>query len=75
MEDWFAFGVQFHPEAKLSATALDLKIFEKFIEGVVMSKESGRNMLVAKPHVKESNKKKSRKTRMSEPTVNVCDNA
>ena len=75
MEDWFAFGVQFHPEAKLSATALDLKIFEKFIEGVVMSKESGRNMLVAKPHVKESNKKKSRKTRTSEPTVNVCDNA
>jgi len=32
-EDWFALGTQFHPEAD-SASALDLRIFEEFIEGV-----------------------------------------
>lgn len=30
--DWFAFGTQFHPESD-SASALDLRIFEEFIEG------------------------------------------
>ena len=74
MEDWFAFGVQFHPEAKLSATALDLKIFEKFIEGVVVSKETGRNMLASKPHSKETGKKKARKTKSGESIVNFYDN-
>jgi putative glutamine amidotransferase len=33
MDDWFAFGTQFHPEAD-SASALDQRIFEEFIEGV-----------------------------------------
>jgi putative glutamine amidotransferase len=33
MDDWFAFGTQFHPEAA-SASALDQRIFEEFIEGV-----------------------------------------
>ena len=33
MEDWFAIGTQFHPEAS-SASALDLRIFEEFIAGV-----------------------------------------
>jgi putative glutamine amidotransferase len=33
MEDWFAFGTQFHPEAD-SATALDIRIFEEFIIGL-----------------------------------------
>ena len=33
MEDWFAFGTQFHPEAD-SASALDLRIFEEFLLGV-----------------------------------------
>lgn len=33
MEDWFAFGTQFHPEAD-SASALDLRIFEEFLAGV-----------------------------------------
>jgi putative glutamine amidotransferase len=33
MEDWFAFGTQFHPEAN-SASALDQRIFEEFIDGV-----------------------------------------
>jgi len=33
MDDWFAFGTQFHPEAS-SASALDQRIFEEFLEGV-----------------------------------------
>ena len=31
--DWFAMGTQFHPESE-SASALDLRIFEEFIDGV-----------------------------------------
>ncbi|MEX0677215.1 MAG: gamma-glutamyl-gamma-aminobutyrate hydrolase family protein [Pirellulales bacterium] len=31
--DWLAFGTQFHPESD-SASALDLRIFEEFIEGI-----------------------------------------
>jgi putative glutamine amidotransferase len=33
MDDWFAIGTQFHPEAD-SASALDVRIFEEFITGV-----------------------------------------
>lgn len=33
MDDWFAFGTQFHPE-NTSASALDLRIFEEFLAGV-----------------------------------------
>ncbi|MGD9646542.1 MAG: gamma-glutamyl-gamma-aminobutyrate hydrolase family protein [Pirellulales bacterium] len=33
MSDWFALGVQFHPESD-SATALDLRIFEEFLCGL-----------------------------------------
>jgi len=36
-EDWFAIGTQFHPEAE-SASALDRRIFEEFVEGVVAAK-------------------------------------
>jgi len=32
-EDWFAIGTQFHPEAD-SASALDVRIFEEFVDGV-----------------------------------------
>lgn len=32
MEDWFAMGTQFHPEAD-TASALDLRIFEEFLMG------------------------------------------
>jgi len=32
-EDWFALGTQFHPEAE-SASALDIRIFEEFLDGV-----------------------------------------
>ena len=35
-EDWFAIGTQFHPEAD-SASALDQRIFEEFIDGVRQS--------------------------------------
>ncbi len=31
--DWFAMGTQFHPESN-SASALDVRVFEEFIEGV-----------------------------------------
>lgn len=65
MEDWFAFGVQFHPEARQSATDLDRQIFSEFIKGVVAYKETGRNILVMKPHAKETTRK-PRKSRASE---------
>ncbi|MBM4001444.1 MAG: gamma-glutamyl-gamma-aminobutyrate hydrolase family protein [Planctomycetes bacterium] len=32
-DGWFAFGTQFHPEAD-SASALDIRIFEEFVDGV-----------------------------------------
>jgi len=34
MPDWFALGTQFHPESE-SASALDGRIFEEFVDGVV----------------------------------------
>ena len=33
MPDWFALGTQFHPESD-SASALDGRIFEEFMDGV-----------------------------------------
>ena len=39
MPDWFAIGTQFHPEAE-SASALDLRIFEEFLQGVMASLEA-----------------------------------
>lgn len=33
MMDWFAMGTQFHPESR-AASALDIRIFEAFVEGV-----------------------------------------
>lgn len=33
MPDWFAMGTQFHPESD-SASAIDVRIFEEFIDGV-----------------------------------------
>lgn len=35
-DDWFAIGTQFHPEAD-SASALDIRIFEEFVDGVRQS--------------------------------------
>ena len=31
--DWFAIGTQFHPEAD-TASALDLRVFEEFVDAV-----------------------------------------
>lgn len=45
MEDWFAIGTQFHPEAE-SASALDVRIFGEFVEGIV-ERVSGGLRLVA----------------------------
>ncbi len=45
MHDWFAIGTQFHPEAD-SASALDQRIFEEFIEGV-LSRTSAELRIVA----------------------------
>jgi len=33
MDDWFALGTQFHPEAE-SASALDMRIFDEFVMGI-----------------------------------------
>ena len=33
MDDWFAIGTQFHPESD-SASAIDVRIFEEFVDGV-----------------------------------------
>ena len=41
MPDWFAFGTQFHPEAD-TASALDVRIFEEFIEGVLAARPAVR---------------------------------
>ncbi len=42
--DWFAIGTQFHPEAP-SATALDFRIFEEFVEGILRSKAKPMRMV------------------------------
>ena len=33
MDDWWAIGTQFHPQS-MSASALDLRIFEEFVAGI-----------------------------------------
>ncbi len=40
-DDWFALGTQFHPEAS-TASALDLRIFEEFVDAVKESAASVR---------------------------------
>jgi len=39
--DWFALGTQFHPEAD-TASALDMRIFEEFVEGVKKNHDAVR---------------------------------
>ncbi|MCO8124134.1 gamma-glutamyl-gamma-aminobutyrate hydrolase family protein [Stieleria sp. TO1_6] len=48
MMDWFAVGTQFHPECS-AASALDVRIFEEFIEGICEAKaqEADKLRLVA----------------------------
>jgi putative glutamine amidotransferase len=45
MDDWFALGTQFHPEAE-SATALDVRIFEEFVDGI-KAQAKGRRLAAA----------------------------
>jgi putative glutamine amidotransferase len=40
-DDWWAIGTQFHPEAE-SASALDVRIFEEFLDGVCQERPSMR---------------------------------
>ncbi|MDA7979072.1 MAG: gamma-glutamyl-gamma-aminobutyrate hydrolase family protein [Pirellulales bacterium] len=49
MPDWFALGTQFHPESD-SASALDMRIFEEFIDGVKTTSEP----MVAEPVATET---------------------
>lgn len=44
--DWFAIGTQFHPETE-AASALDMRIFEEFVEGVRLTKPESIARLVA----------------------------
>ncbi len=55
-EDWFAFGVQFHPEAR-SATFLDRRIFDVFVDGVQSFVETGVNRYAMKPRAHEIERK------------------
>ncbi len=41
MIDWFALGTQFHPECS-AASALDIRIFEEFMEGIQSRTEVAR---------------------------------
>jgi putative glutamine amidotransferase len=43
-EDWVAIGTQFHPEAP-SATAMDFRIIEEFIEDVKAIKATGTRLV------------------------------
>ncbi|HUY88891.1 MAG TPA: gamma-glutamyl-gamma-aminobutyrate hydrolase family protein, partial [Pirellulales bacterium] len=42
--DWFALGTQFHPESE-SASALDMRIFEEFVDG--LKAQTGQMRLAA----------------------------
>ena len=66
-EDWFAFGVQFHPEAN-SATFLDQRIFSAFIEGIQRFQETGCNSYAVKPRAES-------KTLTDEKTKRVAKSA
>ncbi|MEM6472067.1 MAG: gamma-glutamyl-gamma-aminobutyrate hydrolase family protein [Planctomycetota bacterium] len=43
MMDWFAVGTQFHPESS-AASALDVRIFEEFIEGICAAKQEAESL-------------------------------
>jgi putative glutamine amidotransferase len=45
--DWFAIGTQFHPEAD-TASALDLRVFEEFVEGVKATASTMRMVMTIK---------------------------
>ena len=64
-EDWFAFGVQFHPEAH-SATFLDQRLFNAFINGVQSFSETGCNAFAVKPTAQPKMKRIKRSKRQFE---------
>lgn len=72
IDDWFAFGVQFHPESRFTATDLDQQLFGKFITGVRYFDEVGLNMLTDKPKEKNAMKKLS-KTHYGKLSVKVTN--
>jgi putative glutamine amidotransferase len=41
IEGWFAIGTQFHPESD-SATAIDIRIFEEFVDGVIACRDGAQ---------------------------------
>jgi putative glutamine amidotransferase len=43
-EDWLAIGTQFHPESE-SASALDVRIFEEFVEGITKAKPAAMKLV------------------------------
>jgi putative glutamine amidotransferase len=45
-DDWFAIGTQFHPEAD-TASALDVRIFEEFIDGVSACRKRSQKVAAA----------------------------
>lgn len=73
IDDWFAFGVQFHPESRLTATDLDQQLFDRFITGVNYFDEIGLNMLTDKPREKNAVKRHS-KTHYEKLSVKVSKN-
>ena len=44
MPDWFAIGTQFHPESH-AASALDVRIFEEFIDGITSDRPAEMRMV------------------------------
>ncbi len=44
MMDWFAIGTQFHPECG-AASALDIRIFEEFVDGVLQHMEQNLRLV------------------------------
>lgn len=57
--DWFALGVQFHPEAR-SATFLDQRIFDAFVDGVREFMSTGVNKYAVRPQTRKSRKRRAR---------------
>ncbi len=72
-EDWFAFGVQFHPEAP-SATFLDQRIFSTFIKGVKEFKATGSNCFaVNSPSVEVKTQRRRKSDRADRVNQNASE--
>ncbi len=66
-DDWFALGVQFHPESQ-AATVLYHRIFREFVKGVSIFNETGRN-----PYAWTPSKPENRKATRRDSSVFVSD--